>query len=106
MLKTLKSIQAQSKEKFHVPQSVQQLLPIVGIWEDGIFQTGKTQYSVSYSFSDINYLIAGREERSTMYGIYQDLLGALGPGAIYKITTNNRSINMKTWAEKTLLPPP
>ncbi len=105
MLKTLKTINAQSKEKFHVPTSVQQVLPIQDIWEDGIFQTGKTQYTASYSFSDINYLIAGLEERKKMYGLYQDLLGALGPGAIYKITTNNRSINMSTWAEKTLLKP-
>lgn len=37
MIKTLNNIFKQDKEKFTVPGSVQQAIPIQAIWEDGIF---------------------------------------------------------------------
>ena len=41
MLKTLKNLFKQDKEKFVVPKSVQSVIPIKTIWEDGIFLVGK-----------------------------------------------------------------
>ena len=36
MLKTLKTLFKQDKEKFVVPKSVQAIIPIKTIWEDGV----------------------------------------------------------------------
>ena len=41
MLKTLKNLFKQDKEKFIVPKSVQAVIPIKTIWEDGIFLVGR-----------------------------------------------------------------
>ena len=41
MIKTLSNIFKQDKEKFVIPQNVQQAIPVQVIWEDGIFQIGK-----------------------------------------------------------------
>ena len=42
MLRTLKTVMRQDKEKFKIPKSVQQAIPIQTIWKDGIFLVGKT----------------------------------------------------------------
>lgn len=38
MIKTLQTIFKQDKEKFRIPRSVQQVIPIQAIWVDGVFQ--------------------------------------------------------------------
>ena len=43
MLKTLKTLFKQDKEKFVVPKSVQAIIPIKTIWEDGIFSCRQQQ---------------------------------------------------------------
>lgn len=54
LIKTLHQAMKRDKEKFKVPRSVQQAIPIQKIWPDGIFQSG-TKFSKSFRFSDINY---------------------------------------------------
>ena len=53
MIKSIKAILAQDKEKFRVPRKVQDLIPIKNIWPDGIFKVGN-KFSKSFRFSDIN----------------------------------------------------
>ena len=38
MIKSIKTILSQDKEKFAVPKKVQDLIPIKCIWPDGIFR--------------------------------------------------------------------
>ena len=54
MIKTLSNIFKQDKEKFVIPKSVQQVIPIETIWSDGIFKIGKNKFARTYKFSDIN----------------------------------------------------
>lgn len=61
MIKSIKAILAQDKEKFKVPRKAQDLIPIKNIWPDGIFKVGN-KFSKSFRFSDINYLVASRED--------------------------------------------
>ena len=63
MLKTLKNLFKQDKEKFIVPKSVQAVIPIKTIWEDGIFLVGRNKYAKTFKFEDINYAVASREDR-------------------------------------------
>ena len=73
MLRTLKSVMRQDREKFKIPRSVQQAIPIQRIWKDGIFQVG-SKFSKSYQFSDINYRVASREDKESMFLTYSELL--------------------------------
>ena len=66
MIKSIKAILAQDKEKFKVPRKVQDLIPIKNIWPDGIFKVGN-KFSKSFRFSDINYLVASREDKESMF---------------------------------------
>ena len=40
MIKTLKTLFKQDREKFIVPKSVQAVIPLKTMWEDGIFLVG------------------------------------------------------------------
>ena len=40
MLKTLKTLLKQDKEKFTIPKSVQEAIPVRAVWEDGLFLVG------------------------------------------------------------------
>ena len=102
MIKTLKKIFKLDKEKFKVPKSVQDIIPVKAIWEDGIFLVGKNKYSKSFKFLDINYAVASKEDKEAMFLDYSELLNSLDAGATTKITINNRRIN-KLDFEKTIL---
>ena len=62
MLRTLKNLFKQDREKFVVPKSVQNVIPIKTIWDDGIFLVGRNKYAKTFKFEDINYAVASRED--------------------------------------------
>ena len=103
MIKTLIQARKLDREKFKIPRSVQQAVPIRRIWPDGIFQVGN-QYSKSFRFSDINYSIASKADKTEMFLDYSELLNALDSGASAKITLNNRRINKEEFEKSLLIP--
>ncbi|OGO91746.1 MAG: TraE family protein [Clostridiales bacterium GWF2_38_85] len=103
MIKTLKNLFKQDRERFSVPKTVQQAIPITAVYEDGIFLVGK-KYSRTFRFDDINYAVASKEDKEAMFLEYSELLNSLDSGATTKITINNRRIN-KSDFEKTILIP-
>ena len=92
MIKTLNQAKKMDREKFKIPRSVQQAIPIQRIWPDGIFQVGN-KFSKSFRFSDINYSIASKADKTEMFLDYSELLNALDTGASANITLNNLRIN-------------
>ena len=103
MIKTLAKAQQQERVKFRVPRSVQDAIPIRRIWSDGIFLCGN-QYSKTWSFTDINYAIAGKDDKTAMFLDYSELLNALDSGASAKITLCNRRVNKAEFERSVLLP--
>lgn len=104
MLKTLKNLFKQDKEKFVVPKSVQSVIPIKTIWEDGIFLVGKNKYAKTFKFEDINYAVASREDKEAMFLEYSELLNSLDSGTTTKITINNRRLNKADFEQTILIP--
>ena len=104
MIKTLRNLFKQDKEKFVVPKSVQAVIPIKTIWEDGIFLVGKNKYAKTFKFEDINYAVASREDKEAMFLEYSELLNALDSGATTKITINNRRLNKADFEQTILIP--
>ena len=104
MIKTLNNIFRQEREKFVVPKSVQQAIPIQTVWNDGIFKVGRNKFSRSYRFPDINYAVAGKEDKEIMFLDYSDLLNAFDSGATTKITIHNRRLNRQDFEKSILIP--
>ncbi|NEZ42609.1 VirB4-like conjugal transfer ATPase, CD1110 family [Paenibacillus alvei] len=103
MIKTLRRIIKQDKERFIIPKGVQQVIPIRAIWPDGIFFVG-SKFSKSYRFEDINYAVASREDKEELFLSYSELLNSFDSGATTKITIHNRRLNQTDFEGSMLIP--
>ena len=103
MIKTLLNTLKQDKERFTVPRSVQDTIPIQRLWPDGVFQFG-SKYSKTIRFSDINYAIASKEDKTAMFLDYSELLNALDTGSTTKITIHNKRADRQNFERDILLP--
>ena len=103
MMKSIKTILSQDKERYTVPKKVQDVIPIRRIWPDGIFQVG-SKFVKSWKFADINYLVASREDKESMFLTYSELLNSLDSGATTKITINNHHMKKADFEDSILMP--
>ena len=104
MIKTLQNTLKQDKEHLSVPKSVQDTIPIRRLWPDGLFQFGG-KFSKTIRFSDINYAIASKEDKTSMFLGYSELLNALDTGSTTKITINNKRLDRRNFEQEILIPP-
>ena len=103
MMKTLQRLLKQDQERYSVPRKVHDVIPIKRIWNDGIFLVGN-KYAKTYKFTDINYMVASREDKESMFLTYSELINSLDSGATTKITINNRRINKRDFESSILMP--
>ena len=92
MMKSIRMLLRRIRERYRVPRRVQDVIPINRIWNDGVFQVGRNLYAKSWKFTDINYLVAGREEKERKFLAYSELLNSLDSGSMVKIAINNRKM--------------
>ena len=104
MLRTLKTVMRQDKEKFKIPKSVQQAIPIQTIWKDGIFLVGKNKYAKTYRFTDINFEVASEEDKKSMFLDYTSILNFFDCGATTKLTIIIRRLNKEELKEAVFIP--
>ena len=81
------------KERIKIPRSVQQTIPIKKVYEDGIFEVGRNKYSRTFKFTDVNYAVAGQEDKERMFLGYGSILNLLDSGSNPKLTIINRKLN-------------
>lgn len=85
MMKSIRTLVRQDREKYVIPRRVQDVIPIQKIWEDGIFLTGG-RYAKTFRFTDINYQVASLPDKEKMFRGYSALINSLDCGATTKIT--------------------
>lgn len=86
-------VKEKEKEKVRIPRTVQHTIPINTVYEDGIFKVGKNKYSKTFRFSDVNYAVAGQEDKERMFLDYGAILNLLDCGSNPKLTIINRKLN-------------
>jgi len=104
MLKTLRNTISQDREAVKIPKSVQDVIPARRIYEDGVFQLSNGRFSKTYRFTDINYAVASREDKESMFLEYAALLNSFDTGATTKITIVHRNLNKTDFEHEVLLP--
>lgn len=103
MLKAIKKFLQDRKEKYKVPRSVRDLIPINCIWKDGIFRSGK-EYTKTYRFTDINYQTASPDDQKTMFFDYSAVLNGFDTGGTSKMTVNKHTVNRLDFKDSVLMP--
>lgn len=83
MIKTLLAADRSERERFRIPRSVQQSIPIQKIYRDGIWQTGG-KFSRTWRFADINYALASHDDQRDMFTSYCGVLNSLPTDATTK----------------------
>jgi hypothetical protein len=110
MLKTLKFWRKENRERFRLPKGVQEVLPVHAVYADGIFLVrrggvfGGNKYSRTFQFSDVNYAVASRENKETMFLDYSELLNSLDSGAAAKLTIRARRLSKADYEANIVIP--
>ena len=102
MIKSLLAANKSEKDRFVIPRSVQQSIPIRCVYSDGIWHTGR-KHSRTWRFADINYAAASEEERRSIFLSYCAVLNSLPTDAAAKITIINRRINPADFQRQILM---
>ncbi len=103
MLKTLQTALKEDKERFFIPKSVQDTIPINAVYPDGVFYVGHTYFSKTYHFTDINYSIAAPEEQEVIFFGYSALLNSLDAGKTAKLTLIKHPVRDASFQQSILL---
>lgn len=83
---------------------MQKTIPIKTIYEDGIFAVEKNKFSRTFKFTDVNYAVAGQEDKEKMFLGYGAILNLLDSGSYPKLTIINRKLNKIDFDKKIKLP--
>ena len=103
MIKTLHNVLKQDKERFRIPRSVQDIIPIKTIWNDGIFKVGSC-FAKTFKFSDINYAMLSQDDTRELFLKYSDLINSFECGSTYKLTIALKKYNLKALQDSILMP--
>ena len=93
MIKSLLAANKSEKDRFVIPRSVQQSIPIRCVYSDGIWHTGR-KHSRTWRFADINYAAASEEERRSIFLSYCAVLNSL---PILLPLVLNTSVSLSDW---------
>ena len=116
MIKALEKQTERDRERGKTPKTAQEALPIYAAHEDGVFllspQSQRTlrgprtmqKYAQTWRFTDINYAVANREDKESLFLRYSDILNACDIGAVTKITIILRRISSLDVESGILLP--
>lgn len=102
MLKALR-FKGLERQRYTVPKTVHDYIPVSCVWEDGIFKVG-TMFTKTFRFTDINYTAQGREDKEDIFKDYSKLLNSLDSNATTKITINNHRQNRADFDRRILMP--
>ena len=92
MIKSLIAANKSEQDKFTIPRSVQQSIPIKCIYEDGIWLVGR-KHSRTWRFTDVNYAAASEDDQRGIFLSYGGVLNSLPTDAAAKVTIINRRLN-------------
>ena len=92
MIKALTAANKSERDKFTIPRSVQQSIPIKRVYEDGIWLVGR-KHSRTWRFTDVNYAAASEDDQRGIFLSYGGVLNSLPTDAAAKVTIINRRLN-------------
>ena len=101
LIKSLTAANKSERDKFKIPRSVQQSIPIKCIYDDGTWQVGR-KHSRTWRVTDVNYAAASEDDQRGIFLSYGGVLNSLPTDAAAKITIINRRLNPVAF-ERTML---
>ena len=97
----LKNYKKPDEPLHKMPKSLQELIDIEKVAENGIFQLSPTRFSKTYKFRDINYSTLDYEEKARKFEKYCRLLNSID--CRFKITIANQQKDMDSLETQVLM---
>lgn len=103
--KNSKGKAVKASDGVHIPRTVQESIPYIRVFENGMIEVSPGRYSKSYLLDDINFQIASQEEQETIFLAYSDLLNTFPADVSIQVSINNRNIDIEDFQKKVLISP-
>lgn len=87
-----------------VPKTVQDTIPYLSVYKNGIIETDPGVFTKSYRIEDVNFKIATDEEQMNIFNRYQDLLNTFDSDIKMQLVVFNRNMDEQHVHEKILIP--
>lgn len=88
------------KKNIQIPKTVQQTIPYIECYENGVMQVENGVFSQTFSFKDISFKTASDEEQERIYDDYMKFLNTLDPDNDITFTFVNGIENEKMKLER------
>lgn len=92
-----------TKNKFNVPRSVQDFIPLDCFYEDGMARSGN-RYSVIYRFSDVDFSVLSDNDKEAVLEKYESVISSFADRATYKITIAQYNVSNESIFNKMAMP--
>lgn len=102
--KTAKKNKKGNKQPLKIPKTVQDTIPYLAIYKNGIVEVDRGIFSKSYRLEDVNFKIATDEEQRNMFDRYVDFLNSFDSDVHLQLTIFNRNMDEGHVQEKILIP--
>lgn len=87
-----------------IPKTVQESIPYISVYKNGIIELEPGIFSKSYKLEDINFKIATDEEQMNIFQRYEDLLNTFDSDIKMQLVIFNRNMNHEKVEEKIMIP--
>ena len=86
------------------PQSVQQSIPYLNMYRDGICRVSERQYNKTIQFFDINYQLAQADDQALIFENYCDFLNYFDSSISVQLTLVNQRTNIRDFKRSIQIP--
>ena len=90
-------------DRLAIPKVLQDIIPAVAAYPDGIIENIPGRYSKTFHFSDINYRTISRDAKADVCDKYKELINSFDVRSHLQITVNQRKIDYEKYKTTTLL---
>lgn len=91
-----------TKKKNKIPKSVQDTIPYLGVYKNGIIEIADGFYSKMYQLEDVDFKTASEEVTDTIFDAFGKLLNSFDDRTSVQFTIDNKRINRKEFEREIL----
>ena len=101
-----KKVKSKKKEllKWKVPQTVQDTIPYLYVYQNGIMELTPGVFSKSYILGDANFKISSRQGQEKIFQEYSRMLSTFGDTVKVEITIWNKNMDLAEFQRLVLMP--
>lgn len=79
--------------QFRIPKTVADSIPILAVYDEGMFEIAPNKYSVAWQFSDVNYKTAREEQKEEIFCRLRDFYNSFSDDVRIQVCVDNRAIS-------------